>query len=121
MIKGNLVIYICATNMHFENDCTLNFRSIFMKMKKKILNMKLVVIILTCLLDITGTELLEAIFKLEEEKSTSGNLSERPNDQSGTNQSTSQKPTHSKGQSTDPDIECNYVIYIYIFILQNIN
>jgi hypothetical protein len=78
--------------------------------------MKLVVIILTCLLDITGTELLEAIFKLEEEKSTSGNLSERPNDQSGTNQSTSQKPTHNKGQSTDPGIECNYVIYIYIYL-----
>ena len=77
--------------------------------------MKLVVIILTCLLDITGTELLEAIFKLEEEKSTSGNLSERPSDQSGTNQSTSQKPTHSNGQSTNPDIECNYVIYIYIY------
>ena len=76
--------------------------------------MKLVVIILICLLDITGTELLEAIFKLEEEKSTSGHLSERPNDQSGTNQSTSQKPTHSKGQTTNPDFECNYVIYIYI-------
>jgi hypothetical protein len=78
--------------------------------------MKFVVMILTCLLDITGTELLEAIFKLEEEKSTSGNLSERPNDQSGTNQSTSQKPTHNKGQSTDPGIECNYVIYIYIYL-----
>jgi len=91
----------------------LNFRKLIFIF----LNLKLMAIILTCFLDITTTELLEAIFKLEEEGSTSGNLSERRNDKPGTIQSTSQKPYHDKGQShpaTDPELECNYVIYRFI-------